>query len=165
MMVVSFDPGKTTGYAVLDTNQMNEERIFDYGEIDTRDGKGLVHIEKKLFGLRPGHVMTESFTHRHQTGNDYTAVEVIGVIRKACFEKKIPFLLQSPGLKKFWDNDKLKAIDLYIPAAPHCNDALRHLLYWETFINKNQYWIRVFENENTHEREWIKADVETSFKE
>ena len=161
MYIVAYDPGKTTGYAILDTLEAKSERLYDYGEIDTSEGRGLDHVERKLRALKPGQIICESFVHRHVTGANYTAVEVIGILRKTAFQLRTPFLLQNAAVKQFWDNNKLKMVEHYVPGKPHCNDAIRHALYYDSFILKHQYWLTYLNFEETHDAKREKDNEDT----
>lgn len=74
---------------------------------------------------------------------DFTAAEYVGVLKLwAAQHPDKTLVMQGASVAKgFWTNDKIKRVSLWNPAAvPHGIDALRHLLYYVTFVmNDNRF--------------------------
>ena len=155
MKVLAFDPGGTTGIAFL-----NWKSTENYKVQSSELGPQEHHVElwNLLHRMKPEAIVCESFDYRVKSskgtkmpGINLISRNYIGIIELYCELNDVPLYMQSPsqgggGYKHsgFWKNDKLKKLDLY--KAPegrqHMADALRHLLYWFSFIKKNDYFVR-----------------------
>ena len=122
MKIMSFDPGETTGFAVLDTDTGS----WMTGVI------GLWHtIDSLLDCHKPDVVVFESFKlypdkAHTQVWSDFPAVKVIGVIEYLCEKKKVPVHSQSASQAKclsFNTGDQSKLSN-------HEYDALRHAVLY-----------------------------------
>jgi len=131
--IVSFDPGTTTGVATLNNN--------DYRTFQIRPDL-YPHPHETLYDmlseLKPKVVAYEAFHFRqNKTGAIFTGVEYIGVIELWAQMNYAEIVKISPGDGKgFWNDNKIKAIDLYKPAHPHAMDALRILLRYQMKTDK-----------------------------
>ena len=65
-------------------------------------------------------------------------VEIIGAIKGYCSILNLPFILQDPNVKKFYDDKKLKFLNMYEKESPHLRDAIRHGLYYLHFKLKKE---------------------------
>ena len=78
-------------------------------------------------------VVFETFTVTAKTlklSRQYDALEIIGVIKFLCWRDDKPWHGQSPNVKDFAKNPRLKQLGWYKPGEGHDNDAARHLLVY-----------------------------------
>jgi hypothetical protein len=142
--VISFDPGGTTGVAalVLDTFTQPEIPTGDVSKwMDTTVGWHVDHIGPEshhvplwflLEQFRPTSVVCESFEFRQgkqRAGIVLDSKEYIGVIKLWCALNKVPLIMQTAATGKgFVTDEKIKALDLWVPGKKHAMDAMRHLI-------------------------------------
>lgn len=126
-IILAIDPGKTTGWAILDP-----EGVFHSDQV-----AGRFDFYRTLRALAaPGHpleVVIEAFTitaRTSTTDRQYDALYIIGYVEAVCEVNGWDFTTQSPGsAKAFASNDKLAAIGWRNPTpGGHADDAARHLL-------------------------------------
>ena len=143
--VVAFDPGGTTGIAYFINGHPVIEEITSYP-----------HIGAFITDKKPDVIVYESFQHRlNQPLKKFILlpIEVIGIIK--CFGEALgsTLIAQTPATgKKFWTNDKLKKVGLYVTGVPHAMDAMRHLLQYKTFneaSDEKEYWLDRLHPRNT----------------
>ena len=144
MKIMSFDPGLTTGVAVL--THPDDIRLFEIhvplSEHQCRE-KHLYRVWEHLMDWeRPDEVVYEDFTYQHRTTVELFPVQVIGVINLYGQITRVPIFSETASAaKRFWTDYKLKAIGRWVPGKDHAMDALRHLLYHEAIRKKNQRWL------------------------
>lgn len=128
-MLISFDPGETTGFVLFTMNQDlkmwgelgHEKEIF---KLLSKNSIRMVIIEQfKLYPWRSKALYWSSLR----------TIEIIGAIKAYCILLKIPFILQDPNAKKFFSNKKLQNLNLYKGFSVHERDAIRHALYYLHF--------------------------------
>ena len=153
--ILALDPGGTTGFCwYCPSGQYN--RGPDRGHIGPHEHhdelyRFLGDVYKASVGIpqQPEqlHIVCESFefrrTERHRDFIDYIPREYIGVV-KLFYQR----FRSSPGIqpasllltqqtamqaKNFFDDDKVKALGLWVPGKKHAMDATRHYLYYRTF--------------------------------
>lgn len=126
MIIVTFDPGVTTGWSVCDT----ELKKYYVDQTDSRKLEMVYNIltlwsgENTVFGY-------EDFKHRPGlSGTELYSKEVIGVIRlwSELHGHSEPFKYLPATAKAFWTDDKIKALGLWHKGLTHGMDALRVLL-------------------------------------
>ncbi|AYJ75631.1 DNA polymerase III subunit alpha [Bacillus phage BSTP8] len=127
MRFYSYDPGKTTGWALFESDNLisageseswKDIRMqLDYDEVD------FVLIEE--FKLYPWKAKNKSW-------DTFPEIEVIGVIKEYCWYNGINVVKQLPNQKDFFDNKKLERLYGKIPSR-HAKDAVRHGLIYLTF--------------------------------
>lgn len=126
-LIVAIDPGKTTGWALYDT----DDARFVSGET-----AGRFDFYRNLRELassgRPLEVVAEAFTITARTiatDRQYDALYIIGYVEAACEVNGWPFSLQEPGTAKgFASNEKLAVLGWRNPTPNgHADDAARHL--------------------------------------
>lgn len=133
--ILSFDPGKTTGWALFtggvvwdagqDQPQEFLERMDDW---TMRSTYGDAQVVGERYIITP-----ETLRKSRQ----HWSLEIIGAARYLCTRSGIPFTLQSPSeAKAFATNDKLRQLGWYVRGMQHANDALRHLLVF--LVNNKQ---------------------------
>lgn len=122
MIVLSFDPGKTTGYTVLDT----DEKHPVVGSF-----KGWQLADSLIASYAPDVVVIEQFrlypaAAKHKVWSDFPTVEVIGVIKYCAELRDIPVIMQSAA--------DVKTINLVYTRQKrgdrHAYSALRHALLY-----------------------------------
>jgi len=130
--VIALDPGGTTGVSTYDGDVWGHYQLGP-----TEHHRELYHA---LDATEPDVVVYERFQYQRReltrgVALNLDAVEYIGVVKFwHALHLNVDLVCQTPHqAKKFWDDDKLKTLGLYITGAPHANDATRHLLYYVTF--------------------------------
>ncbi len=132
--IIAVDPGKLTGWAVLD-----EEGAFSQGE-------DLLHNIMMSVDtlLREGHkpiLVCEDFIYTQATAKKSRqtwSTEGIGILRYLAAMHQVSFIIQTPAAaKRFGTDEKLKAIEWYHPTpGGHQNDAARHLLLYADSVGR-----------------------------
>lgn len=119
--VMAIDPGVTCGFAT--TGMLaSDMKVFQR--------KYVMHDSfiEEINEFYPDILVMEKFVMTHRDKTDFTAIEYIGLGRWFAQCRRIPFVLQTPGLGKgYFTNDKLKRLGVYQPGKPHAMDAMRHL--------------------------------------
>lgn len=137
MYLVALDPGQTTGILVVPSEEdpwkMRAMQIGPQGHY-----RELLSL---LDGWRPEVVLAESFVYTGNTMRELISCEYIGVIK--LFDQmrrgRTTTVWQNSSTgKQFWDNDKLREYNVWLPGMKHARDALRHYLYYRTFTLKDQ---------------------------
>jgi hypothetical protein len=137
--MIGLDPGGTTGWALY----YPDLGKFTVGQITGDDSHR--KVGNLLQYNRPAKVIYERFDYRaKQRAADLTPVEIIGVIK--LYHQNHPkteLVAQSQlkGKTGLWTDDKLKALELYVPGQPHAMDALRQVLYYLTVEQGENYWV------------------------
>ncbi len=132
--IVAIDPGKMTGWAVLD-----EDGKYTGGEDLLHEV--LASVETLLIeGHRPI-IVCEDFIFTTATAKKTRqtwSTEGIGVLRYLSARYQVSFIIQGPAAaKRFAIDDKLKAMDWYNPTkGGHQNDAARHLLLYADGVGR-----------------------------
>lgn len=126
--IMAFDPGFTTGVAIQDERNLTLLQV-----------KGLSNVWGLLQTGVPDMIVYESFLYQRRDKVDLRPVEAIGVIKLYAEQLMVPILSQTPAQgKRFWTDEKIKKLDLWVPGEPHAMDALRHLLYYQAFKLNDQ---------------------------
>lgn len=132
--LISIDPGKASGFAVLDFSNLKEPSIVYSDELVQFDTVAFVHRslseDADLY-----EVVMEEFKITPQTGKNSAAswsLEIIGAVRYFCELYKVPFTLQPPSrAKNFVPNDRMKNIGIWHRGGEgHARDALRHAVLY-----------------------------------
>lgn len=133
MNVVALDPGGTTGVATWDG-----EIVHAFEMDQKRHHRELYTYLNKL---APTALVVENFTWTTTPAALYS-VEYIGVCELyAQHRPGMKYVLQGREYKQFWDNNKIKALGLWLPGKPHAVDAIRHLLYYITVPMNNSLFV------------------------
>ena len=135
-IVLCFDPGHTTGWAVF-----RGFKLIDCGEIDTTDIPRSVEPITSLFASwQPDVVVIEDYRvydwrAKHHAGSDLLTTRVIGCIETLCVQHFIRSIVKQPAhmAKKFCTDKKLRYWDFYHKGSKHTNDAIRHGCYFLVF--------------------------------
>lgn len=136
--IMCFDPGGTTGIALYDiTHGIRTEHI----------GPDVHHLFlwHALLKFHPDVVIYEQFIYQRRPLDKGVALEIIsreyiGIVRLYAAMMNIPCIESSLTKLAFWDDEKLKLINLWSNVI-HERDALRHLLYYLTFDLKDLTWV------------------------
>lgn len=123
-MLVAFDPGVTTGYVAYN----KYEDSYTSGHIDCAS---LLHFYTWLRMLGPSEMVVEQFQHRPQMIKaELHGVKVIGIVELYSEQHQVPILdyYLPAQAKKFWTDQKIKALHLWKPGKEHAMDAMRVLL-------------------------------------
>lgn len=124
-MIVTYDPGLTTGWASLHNDE------YEVGQIDS---SYLPNVVDHLNSYAPEILGYEDFKHRPQMiSSELYSMQVIGVIRlwRQILIEDEPFCYLPAQAKAFWSDDKIKALHLWNPGQPDAMDALRVLLTYQ----------------------------------
>lgn len=131
MLIVSIDPGGTTGVAIK--NDIGW--IFD--QLGPHDHhRSLLNLLKDS---EPDVVVCEDFIYQRRNKVNLKPVEYIGIVKYYVSMSYCKLEMQSPSLRGFWTDARLKQLKLYNVAMRHANDATRHLLYYLTRNGDNTY--------------------------
>lgn len=119
--IMAIDPGVTCGFA--STGPELSDKAVSQKKFFVHDG-----FLQTIIEFYPDILVMEKFVMTHRDKTDFTAIEYIGLGRWYAQRRRIPFVLQTPGLGKgYFTNDKLKRLGVYAAGKPHAMDALRHL--------------------------------------
>jgi len=131
MKLFSYDPGNTTGWALIDAKP-GEREIIISGEVG-----GWQEFVKTFEILNRteeiDQVIGEGWeidAESHKKTREYDAFYILGAIQYLCFKNDIPHLIRSRNHKTFADDKKLRVLGgwWYTGGGGHCNDAYRHAL-------------------------------------
>lgn len=127
MRILAVDPGRTNGIAFR--NSSGNISSVQIAYVDHGEALPLAFYNF-IVNFKPELIAYESYNFiQGRTGNDYTPVEMIGIINLYSQMYKIGTHPMTSGQAKgFWSDDKIKALDLWIPGQRHGMDALRVLL-------------------------------------
>jgi hypothetical protein len=129
MKAIAFDPGGTTGYAMYE-----DGRFYKHGELTGVHHLALYDLLRdwQRTGEGPYYVIYERFDNRNTDFASLVSLEYIGVIKMFAQANQYYGVPQGSAMAKdFVTNDKLKAVNWYVPyKQPHALDATRHLFYW-----------------------------------
>lgn len=132
--IMAIDPGKETGWAVLDTKGMytgGEDLLHNVlSAVDTLLAEG----ERPIIVCEDFIFTTATAKKTRQTWS----TEGIGVLRYLSAKYQVSFIIQGPAAaKRFAIDDKLKAMGWYYPTkGGHRNDAARHLLLYADGVGR-----------------------------
>lgn len=131
--LLAVDPGLTTGLAVWDIPQYEDELKGPRAtELDVEQLYRLL-TQLLLEGAYTYTVVCEAYTISERTMKNTRqnwSLEIIGVLKYMCWLRGHIFapLQSASAAKSFATNERLKGCGWYIPGRGHSNDALRHLL-------------------------------------
>lgn len=150
MRVLSLDPGRTTGVALIKNKITHVDELN--GSLDTI----WMFLHRQLLKwdrTEPFIIVYEDFLFRQgKMKVDYYPIKVIGIIELFAEQNNIKIAAHNPAMKVFWlykKASKLKKLGIYRPGVPHAMDALSHGLYYVTFTMKRKDWLGRLKNGNT----------------
>ena len=135
-VLLCFDPGHTTGWAVYVGYE-----LVDSGEIDTSDMETAPHTIRDLMDTwKPSVLLLEDYRvykwrAKHHVGSEMLTTRVIGCIETFSVIYFINHLYKQPAhtAKGFCDDAKLKEWGFYKKGERHARDAIRHGAYFLLF--------------------------------
>jgi hypothetical protein len=137
MIILSVDPGKASGIALLKWSEVKEEKpVIDFS-VEVGPEAFAQMIDVGLMNVHANfHVVCERFTINAQTVRNSQApysLEQIGVLKHLCRVKGYnpeSIIFQSPAdAKNMFPNEALKKVGIWHKGGEgHANDALRHAL-------------------------------------
>lgn len=145
MRIIALDPGGTTGLAGIGFG--GKPFAIELGLDDHH-----YELLERLTYWDADIVIYETYHHMSVIQRDSVVIpaEYIGVVKlyqQAAIStlgrvNRIPKVVpQDRSAKVFWSNEKLRAIGLYFKGQPHANDAMRHLLYYISFVLNDYTYI------------------------
>ncbi len=143
-IILAFDPGHTTGYAVFESMQ-----LADHGQIDTDDMEKATKNIGELITLwdHADAVVVENYRvykwrAKHHAGSELLTARIIGCIETLCYQRGQFNLIKQPAhiAKGFCTDPKLREWGFFTKGEKHANDAIRHGAYFLIFgpINRKE---------------------------
>lgn len=144
MLVLSLDPGRTTGFALA---SIPEDPVVGYGQWKLSPREFWRFLDENLNASFECHVICESFEFRQgkQLGVDLYPCELIGILKlhrtmHVDMTDQLYFQPASVQSKKGYFSDKyLKELGLYRKGFEHGRSAVKHLLHWVQFGPGSQF--------------------------
>jgi len=131
-ILLAFDPGHTTGWALF-----RDYELIESGEVDTSDIETAVDQLMPLFQeYSPDNIVLEDYRiyrwkQKHHVGSELTTTRVIGCIETLSTIHGISLFKQPAQVAKtFCKDTKLKAWGVYKQGERHARDAIRHGIYF-----------------------------------
>ena len=143
MIIVAFDPGKTTGVVRARLTGARSYSLVDAFQVAWEDRFTVIRNTLLDQKYPPEMVVVEDFRlypHAavHLINNSFPAVRVIGIIEAYCYEAMIAVDFQTPSMRKSTivpDEDRAAVRSL-----KHSLDAYLHLRYW-VLLNGKRYFV------------------------
>jgi hypothetical protein len=141
LIIISFDPGMTTGYAIGRKTEMRVFELVGAGQFGWLDR--FQTCQDLLTNHIPTLVVAEDFqlfehAKNSQVGSRFPSARLIGTLDFLCWQLGIAFVLQPPSVRKMVEDIK-HDVD---KGQPHALDAYRHLRYW-MLTNGDRYLRRM----------------------
>lgn len=125
-VVIWYDPGLTTGWALL-----RDDVKFDSGQCQFENIGTQLTAWAELLGpsLWVGWELYNVTQGGGKSGTPKYSLETIGMLRWICHEYNVTVLKAMPSAsRKLGDEVKLRRLDWHKPGMVHANDAASHLL-------------------------------------
>jgi hypothetical protein len=138
MLMLSLDPGGTTGAALVQYFE-NEEPELKWARQIPNGLQGFLDFHwDELLSYDIDEIVCENFTLREGVyGADLSPVYVIGALEALYERGRTPITYQPPSSKPLCDDDRLKRIGMHSKGRPHANDAVRHaIIYLRNKLHK-----------------------------
>lgn len=131
MLILSLDPGGTTGVAAINYEEDQPPQVVRTWQI-ANGLKGFLDFHwDELEDWDFDEIVCESFTLREGVrGVNLDPVYVIGALEALYPSAVMQIHYQSPSMKSLCDDDRLKKIGFHEKARPHANDAVRHAIIY-----------------------------------
>lgn len=140
--LLTLDPGETTGYAILDRT-LTTTQLIEQGQLNTWPLENCVPAIESLFEKCPKFVVYEAYhvyswrMDEHKF-SEVPTIQIIGCIRTIGIQRGVGCNCQTAQTgKAFFNDDRLKMLDLYSEGQRHARDAVRHACQFVTFGLKN----------------------------
>lgn len=134
LRVIWFDPGLTTGWALL-----SHDGWFDSGQAGFHDMGEMLCNEADIYGptLWVGWELYNVTQGGGQSGTPKYSLETIGMLKWICHAYGVTVLKPVPSAsRKLGDELKLKKLNWRKRGQVHANDAAMHLLAWHLRENR-----------------------------
>ncbi len=124
-VMLSLDPGGTTGYAIMVVWEDEPVEVVRSGQIQ-HGLKGFLDFHwDVLESVKIDKIVCESFALREGIyGADLTPTYIMGALEALYPTTEI--IYQEPKLKPLCDDARLKRLRMHVPGKPHMMDAVRH---------------------------------------
>lgn len=126
MRIASFDPGKTTGYAL---GEWDGNKLLIDRKLELRDIPTLWH---ELNLTEPDVIIYERFVYRGGVSADLSGCRQEGLFDLYDSFNECQLVVQSSTVKRFWSDQLIKHEGFTHPSK-HVKDAIRHMLQYLTF--------------------------------
>ena len=131
-LLLSLDPGETTGWATF-----KDGKLHEWGQIPTLGD--WAEIRDLILRISPTYIVCENYRvyehklERHANSEVFT-LRLLGVIEYLCWEHEISLIYQMAAVAKTFCTDaRLKEWDFWQPGMKHARDAIRHGCYFLIF--------------------------------
>jgi len=119
------DPGKLTGWAMLESTMMFSSGQGDFDETDDLVNTWARTMRADLWLGWEMYVVTQG---GGRSGTPSFSLEVIGAVKSACRRHGVTVLKPVPSSSRMLgDESKLRRLGWWRPGARHANDAAMHL--------------------------------------
>lgn len=135
-LLISIDPGKASGFALLDYTDMDDIKIIYSGELEQYETSETVEKLLTKEVEADYEIVMEKFTITAQTGKNTNggnwSPEIIGSVKYLAQREGVPFSEQTPAeAKNFVPNERMKAVGIWHRGGEgHARDALRHAVLY-----------------------------------
>lgn len=130
-IAISIDPGKHNGmsiwsydedgnYNMIVSAAIHKTLLFEM--LEERDLDLIIYEGYRLYADKA----------QTMIGNEFETPQIIGVIKYIAKKKNIPLVMQMASTKKFFDDNRLKKMNM-APPTMHAKDSVRHFLYYYYF--------------------------------
>lgn len=143
-ILVAIDPGKATGFAIIDVTNPDFPYVVSAEELPTEAFYGRIEEVFLAYQFDSLEVVIEDFKITKRTADLTDApwsLNLIGVTQYFCWKYKRAFTLQLPARKPFASNERLRQVNFWhVGGEGHANDALRHAMIY--IVDNNPSWAR-----------------------
>lgn len=133
--VLAFDPGMTTGYAVIEDNH-----VMHWGELATPSvAQAVPNFDLTIKSYLSEIIVCEEYRiyhhkTKHHGGSDLFTARVIGCIETLAHQHGLDVIFQSAHVaKQFVTDERLKEWHYWVRGQRHSRDAIRHACYYRIF--------------------------------
>lgn len=151
--LLSFDPGKTTGYAVF-----RDLKLAEYGQLKTDElgpsfglFMSMFHTHTPTICVAEDYRVYKHKQKQHAWSELHTA-KLIGVLEGAVHaDEHLDRLIKQPAFvaKGFCTDSKLQDWDMYVRGQKHARDAIRHGCYHLLFGGADSWHVKPKSNRQT----------------
>jgi hypothetical protein len=141
--LVSLDPGGTTGWASYSADMLFVDNVkaeyfrerFNSGEIGPDEHHRRLFEFLEMKRTHSFVIICESFQYRpNMDSAELISNEYIGVVKKFHQDFEVPVVWQTKSYGRgFFDDAKLKKLQVFNRGMGHANDAMGHLLQYMVF--------------------------------
>lgn len=143
-LLIAIDPGKASGFAVLDYTNLDDIKILHSAELEQMQTVSEVDtLLSDADDPSDYEIVMEKFTITAQTGKNSNAEnwspEIIGAVKYLAWREGVAYTEQTPAeAKNFVPNDRMKNVGIWhVGGEGHARDALRHAVL---YLIKHKGW-------------------------